>query len=79
MVFMVDSAPLLPNNNYHTAGYVLVADDRLWNRIAVRDLLESAGHRVVEAENGLQVLELVVAESPDLLLLDILDAEIGRF
>ena len=51
---------------------VLVVDDTPLNVRILHDRLESNGYRVIEAQNGKQALERTKAESPDLILLDIL-------
>jgi two-component system, sensor histidine kinase and response regulator len=53
-------------------GRVLVADDDGATRELLRDMLEDAGHRVMEARNGEEALRLAVAESPDVVLLDVM-------
>jgi len=50
---------------------VLVVDDSSDIRWALRDLLENAGHEVIEAADGAEAVERALAEGPDLLLLDI--------
>jgi diguanylate cyclase (GGDEF)-like protein len=52
-------------------GTVLVVDDRESNRMVLRDMLESAGHRTLSAEGGEQAIELAVAHRPDVILLDV--------
>lgn len=52
---------------------ILVADDsRVMRQIVVRTLRQAGygGHEVVEAADGRAALELVLAESPDLVLSD---------
>jgi DNA-binding response OmpR family regulator len=49
---------------------ILVADDSLTVRRLVSARLEADGYEVVEAEDGLQALELARTEQPSLLLLD---------
>jgi PAS domain S-box-containing protein len=51
---------------------VLVVDDRSANRELVRTLLGYLGHRVIEAHEGAEALDLAHAEHPDLVLTDIL-------
>ncbi|MFQ5866732.1 MAG: response regulator [bacterium] len=51
---------------------VLVVDDEKCVVELSKDILESAGYKVVPAYNGKEALEKVYTESPDLILLDIL-------
>jgi CheY-like chemotaxis protein len=50
---------------------ILVAEDNLPNRELIREILESCGHEVIEAEDGQQALERLKEFTPDLILLDI--------
>lgn len=50
---------------------VLVCDDDMMVRMLARECLESEGMLVIEAENGVQALELFYEETPDLLFLDV--------
>src|SRR5579864_6859882 len=50
---------------------ILVGEDNAVNRELVRELLESFGHDVIEAENGHEVLQQLQREPVDLVLLDI--------
>ena|SRR5438105_5674122 len=50
---------------------VLVVDDEADIRGLVRELLERAGHEVLEAPNGGEGLKLFYAEHPDLVVLDV--------
>jgi len=50
---------------------ILVAEDNLPNRELIREILESCGHEVIEAEDGQQALERLKDTKPDLALLDI--------
>ncbi|MFP4057447.1 MAG: HD-GYP domain-containing protein [Candidatus Brocadiia bacterium] len=51
---------------------VLVVDDIDTNRLALRQFLKPHGFRVVEARDGVEALEKVAQEPPDLVLLDIM-------
>jgi CheY-like chemotaxis protein len=51
---------------------ILLADDDRLVRAIVSDLLGELGHDVVQAENGLQAIELSEAVRPDLMILDFL-------
>ncbi|MBI5242281.1 MAG: response regulator [Elusimicrobia bacterium] len=50
---------------------VLVVDDDAGVRRAIRRILESIGCRIMEAEDGAQVLEIIERDRPNLVLLDI--------
>ena len=50
---------------------ILNVEDYAISREATSDLLRAAGYTVVEAANGTQALQLVAAESPHLVLLDV--------
>jgi two-component system, cell cycle response regulator DivK len=50
---------------------VLIADDDENTRLLVQTLLSHAGHRVFQAQNGLQALDVAFAHTPDLILLDL--------
>lgn len=55
-----------------THGRILVADDEPRNRELLHDLLEAEGHVVIEAENGIAVIDKVNAEACDVILLDVM-------
>ncbi|MFX0195496.1 MAG: sigma-54-dependent transcriptional regulator [Candidatus Hodarchaeota archaeon] len=50
---------------------ILIVDDDPQIRMLLRDRLEANGYRVLQAENGIQGLELTAEENPDLMLLDL--------
>jgi two-component system chemotaxis response regulator CheY len=50
---------------------ILLVDDSALARRTTRQMLESAGYTVVEAEDGLAALERYFLEKPDLVLLDL--------
>ncbi|HEX6629886.1 MAG TPA: response regulator [Gemmatimonadaceae bacterium] len=52
-------------------SYLLFADDNEDMRLMVRDLLQSSGHEVALAPDGLSALAAVQAREPDLLILDL--------
>jgi len=64
----------LPSNkgqvHFHKAT-VVVADDVSLNRELIREMLSSAGLRVIEASNGQEVLDLISTHPIDLMLLDL--------
>ena len=49
----------------------LVVDDSGMARRTTRRVLESAGYRVIEAEDGLSALEKYFVDKPDVVLLDL--------
>ncbi|MDG0865929.1 response regulator [Candidatus Lucifugimonas marina] len=58
---------------------ILLVDDSPDVRLALATILEDAGHDVVEAEDGDQVFDLAVAESPNLVLLDVMMPRVNGF
>lgn len=51
---------------------VLVVDDDPHTRNLLRDLCEASGYRVVQAEDGVECLEKLPKENPDMVLLDLM-------
>jgi CheY-like chemotaxis protein len=58
---------------------ILVAEDHLDSRDALRALLEAFGFDVVEAANGRQAVEVALSSLPDLILMDIMMPELDGF
>lgn len=50
---------------------ILYIEDNFDNRLLVRRVLEAEGYRVVEAEDGVQCLDYLRSQTPDLVLMDI--------
>ncbi len=50
---------------------VLLVEDNPINRLVARDMLELAGHRVVEAKNGREGIEAAAKQPFDIILMDI--------
>jgi two-component system cell cycle response regulator DivK len=50
---------------------ILYIEDNFDNRLLVRRVLEAEGYRVVEAEDGVQCLDYLQSQTPDLVLMDI--------
>jgi adenylate cyclase len=61
------------------AGYIIVVDDNRMNRLKLSRGLQQQGYHVALADNGRQALEMVWAESFDLMLLDILMPEMDGY
>lgn len=56
---------------------ILLIDDEPDIRFLTRKILERAGHTVIEAESGAVCLEILEAEHPDLILLDVVIPELN--
>lgn len=54
------------------ATHILVVDDNPDSLVITRGILEPKGYKVTEATSGIQALELVAQNPPDLILLDIM-------
>jgi two-component system chemotaxis response regulator CheY len=50
---------------------VLIVDDSALSRRTLRQILETAGYDIVEAEDGLVALERYFLDKPDVVLLDL--------
>jgi DNA-binding response OmpR family regulator len=51
---------------------ILIAEDDLYTREGLTDILESEGFKVLAAKDGLSALEIFQSENPDLICLDIM-------
>ena len=58
---------------------ILVVDDSEDVRLALMTLLEDIGHQVFEAEDGSEVIAMVLSGSPDLVLLDVAMPRVDGF
>jgi signal transduction histidine kinase/DNA-binding response OmpR family regulator len=61
------------------AAPVLIVDDDPLSRALIRDVVEKAGCRVAEAENGRVALDRVGVEAPSLIFLDLMMPEMDGF
>jgi two-component system chemotaxis response regulator CheY len=50
---------------------ILIVDDSSLSRRTLRRILESAGHEVIEATDGMTALEMYFLEKPSLVMLDL--------
>ncbi len=50
---------------------ILYVEDNFENKLFVRRVIESMGHEMLEAETGLESLELAAERIPDLVLMDV--------
>ena len=60
-------------------GHILVVDDNRMNRLQLARGLQLQGHTVALAENGREALEMIQAESFELVLLDIVMPEMDGY
>jgi two-component system, response regulator, stage 0 sporulation protein F len=58
-------------NNSELRKKILVIDDEVELLVVVRELIESAGYRVLCAENGAEGIRIAMRERPDLIILDL--------
>ncbi len=66
-----DRAPSPPQLTTNLRQKILIADDSVYIRRSISLTLSREGYDVLEAVDGMQTLELLSKESPNLLLLDI--------
>ncbi len=50
---------------------ILYVEDNFENKLFVRRVIESMGHQMLEAETGLESLEIAAEHMPDLILMDV--------
>jgi DNA-binding response OmpR family regulator len=69
----------LPRSNQREHKRILVVDDEPRMIGFIRMNLEIEGHQVLEANSGLQALEVVRTQLPDLVLLDVMMPDLDGF
>jgi len=76
----------LTNKSYPTiigiagsAPTILITDDKLENRAILTDLLTPLGIHMLEAQNGLEGLEVALANHPDVIITDLVMPEMDGF
>ncbi|MEM9768500.1 MAG: response regulator [Cyanobacteria bacterium P01_D01_bin.71] len=72
-------ALLQPYQKSASASCVMVVEDNIDNREMICRQLGQTGWRVLEAENGLQALELLEKEQPGVVLLDLMMPQMNGF
>jgi CheY-like chemotaxis protein len=73
------STAMAGQNGRPAMATILVAEDHLDSRDAMRALLEAFGYRVIEAANGRQAVTVALESRPDLILMDIMMPELDGF
>ena len=68
-----------PHVGVGATATILVAEDHLDSRDALRALLEAFGYHVLIAVNGRQAIEVAIQHRPDLVLMDIMMPELDGF
>ncbi|MEL6405901.1 MAG: response regulator transcription factor [Chloroflexota bacterium] len=69
----------LPNSSQRDTKRILVVDDEPRMIGFIRMNLELEGHQVIEAHNGLEALESVRTQLPDIVILDVMMPELDGF
>jgi two-component system, cell cycle response regulator DivK len=62
----------------HYPKRILIVEDNKTDVRLLKDILESRGYETLQAEDGLEAINLVFARLPDLILMDIQLPEISR-
>jgi signal transduction histidine kinase len=68
-----------PNRPVEAGSRILVVDDGDLDRLTLRRILEASGHRVFEAADGREGLELISGQEFDMVLLDITMRDVDGF
>jgi two-component system, cell cycle response regulator DivK len=69
----------VPQQQPGPGATILIAEDHLDSRDAMRALLEAFGYVVLEAVNGRQAVDVALDKHPDLILMDIMMPELDGF
>ena len=57
----------------------LIVDDEMTNRLILRSLLKKLDYQTIEAENGLQAIELFTDEQPSIVFMDVMMPEMDGY
>lgn len=58
---------------------ILIIDDSAFQRRLMRKLIELQGHKIIEATNGHEGLDIITTQSPDCIFLDLIMPESDGF
>ncbi len=75
----MSSSPQLPRSAPRQAKRILVVDDESRIIDFIRMNLELEGFQVLEAQNGLQALEVIRTQLPDMVILDVMMPQLDGF
>jgi len=70
-VFLSAGQPRFQNHPLTAYAKILIADDSVYMRQSLRQTLEHQSYTIYEAHDGMEALEHILEQPPDLLLLDI--------
>ncbi len=62
----------MPESSEIPPGRILIADDNQQNRELLEAYLAESGHEILMSTDGQETLDVALAESPDLIVLDIM-------
>jgi CheY-like chemotaxis protein len=69
----------MPTSSTPVTGRVLIADDNQQNRELLEAYLGDEGHEILMSIDGQQTLDVVTAQLPDLILLDIMMPKLSGY
>jgi putative two-component system response regulator len=67
------------NNSEPAPAKILIVDDSPLSRMTAVDLLSLDGYELLEADNGFYLTDYILAEKPDLILLDVIMPHLDGF
>jgi len=70
---------LVKNKGYKHVPIVLIADDDPSIRLVLRHTMEQSGYQVIEVANGLEAVQVVIRQNPDLIIMDAVMPEMDGF
>ena len=72
-------SPVKPQNEQNKKSVVLVVDDNMQNLELLQAYLEDMDCQTIPAHDGLEALEIIAEQPPDLILLDIMMPKMSGF
>ncbi len=70
---------VVSTTSHPTEPVILIVDDDLPARMLMRASLQKGGFKVIEAQNGLEAINLFETEKPDAILMDVMMPELDGF